>query len=371
MDKPRATIVRVKRRHDEDPLEAFSVYQAKRSKEKESTKSEATQSSGNEPCVYKRVSSLSSKELSGPRHIEMLRKLRDMETSQLQQLGTKSINTIRTTEDGKARRRRVATAKARQARFKRVEEPRLLSVADQDEEDSDRPHVLEIETVGVQADRAEQAMAAMHVTCNNQPTVSRRLSPEEQAARARVAKQRRSGAVSRKGGRTPVKIPIPVGSRAEAVLEEAKREKPADSECVFDYYLQVSGTTQPIEDIEFMLDEVQDTVGDDDDDILEDDDDSNDESNWRNEYPDENEYDEETPRDLVHDGWRDMPDESMEGTGRPLGWETQTGGAALLQSFRNWRQPTADQMVDDFGMSDEEQQQRYWGDDDDDDEEFY
>jgi hypothetical protein len=77
-------------------------------------------------------------------------------------------------------RRRAATTKARQARFKRVEEPRLLSVAEHADDDADQPHVLEIETVGVQADRAQQAMAAMNVTCNGQPTSSRRLSPEEQ-----------------------------------------------------------------------------------------------------------------------------------------------------------------------------------------------
>ena len=37
------------------------------------------------------------------------------------------------------------------------------------------------------------------------------------------------------------------------------------------------------------------------------------ESNWRNEYPDEDEYGEETPRDLAHDGWREMADEEVRG----------------------------------------------------------
>jgi hypothetical protein len=115
------------------------------------------------------------------------------------------------------------------------------------------------------------------------------------------------------------------------------------------------------------------------------------ESNWRNEYPDEDEYGEETPQDLAHDGWRDLPPDEVchkllfdvgalvtlrdlfqieSVVGRPLGWQVQEG-AALLQSFRSWRQPTTDQMLDDFGVSDDEQQERYWGDDDDDGEELY
>eukprot|EP00730_Choanoeca_flexa_P007436 TRINITY_DN12333_c5_g1_i1.p1 TRINITY_DN12333_c5_g1~~TRINITY_DN12333_c5_g1_i1.p1 ORF type:complete len:394 (+),score=89.98 TRINITY_DN12333_c5_g1_i1:907-2088(+) len=350
----RATIVRVKRRHDEDPLDAFSVYQAKRSKDvdREDLKSQEAKT-----CVYKRVSSVNSKDLSDRDHIELLRNLRDMNADGISNVDVKSMSGVKVRQQGKARRRKAAATSARQARFKRVEGPRLAGLAEADSH-NDEPHLLEIETVGVQADRVEEAMASMNITCNGQATTTRALSPEEQAARAKLAHERRMKSSLATGGKQPIRIPIPVGDRARTSADVSEATSSGDVDgCVFDYYIQISGDTMsPDEDTEFMMDAIDADNALENEDVYEDEDDSNDESNWRNEYPDED----EDPEDDIqlHDGWRDLPDEEM--GPRVLGWQAEGNGMSMLQSMRSWRQPDAQFMVDSYGLSD----------DDDDDEEL-
>lgn len=78
------------------------------------------------------------------------------------------------------RRRSAASVSAKAARFIKVEERRNIKGINLSQ---DELTLLEIETVGVKAERVQAELETMGLSINNQPLVVKSLTPDEQVNR--------------------------------------------------------------------------------------------------------------------------------------------------------------------------------------------
>ncbi|EDQ86501.1 uncharacterized protein MONBRDRAFT_28172 [Monosiga brevicollis MX1] len=296
---PRRVVVRVKRRHDEDPWQAFEL-QGKRSKQVSH-------------AVYHRIQTVRANQDTGPSQSELLRRIKEQDPELFKAHGSKSALKERAGASVKQHNTGSAAAtRARKARFQKVEAVRVLgslstkqdsapdtkraaakrqpsppassTTPGTDPTSDDDVQLVEIETAGVQADRASNIMSAMTLSANGIPLVSRTLDAAEQRYRAQAATTRRQAILSRLPGTTGPATSI----RRPTDTEPPVQTQEAPSEYVYDYYVTTDDAN-----IDFSVDELEmqqwfDSLPDDaDEPKYSDDDDSNEEDNWRNDYPDE------------------------------------------------------------------------------------
>eukprot|EP00056_Hartaetosiga_gracilis_P005216 m.82564 g.82564 ORF g.82564 m.82564 type:complete len:371 (+) comp12090_c0_seq2:76-1188(+) len=300
-------IIRLKRRHDEEPVDALRIIPCKREKRMESQEKQLgrkkanCEGDGNDETkqrhvglVAQRVNTLSQNDVSAGKQDQLLSELRANNADIFKKYGLKGTARIPKQTSRKGRRDRLSSQR-KAKRFSIAEKKRNndISAGKKDssksggveggEEDESEEEIVELETEGVKVMRqikeATSEISQLGIVCNG------------------LAMK-----VNNSSSNTPHKVPKVNSMRLHGDDDEGE-----DCGIVYDFYvIDDSDGSDGImfglggQQNRFMIEEelVADSDEEDGEELLyADDDDSNDEDNWRNDYPDEDEFDSETERD--------------------------------------------------------------------------